>query len=88
MKGKKAQVAALHDGKNIALMVKWVDGTKDVEQCMSSDTYSDGFAVQFAGATKKPQPLPYIGMGSEGRPVVVHLQKATAKCMSQTETKT
>jgi DMSO reductase family type II enzyme heme b subunit len=78
-KGKKAQVAALHDGKNIAVMIKWADKTKDVEQCMSSDTYTDGFAVQFAGSTKKAQPLPYIGMGSEGRPVVVHLQKATAK---------
>jgi len=79
MKGKKAQVAALHDGKNIAIMVKWADKTKDVEQCMSSDVYTDGFAVQFAGATKKAEPLPYIGMGSAGRPVVVHLQKATAK---------
>ncbi len=79
MKAKKADVAAVYDGKNIALMVKWADKTKDVEQCMSSDVYTDGFAVQFAGATKKPQPLPYIGMGSTGRPVVVHLQKATAK---------
>lgn len=78
-KGKKAQVAALHDGKNIAIMVKWADKTKDVEQCMSSDVYTDGFAVQFVGATKKAEPLPYIGMGSAGRPVVVHLQKATAK---------
>lgn len=78
-KGKKAQIGALHDGKNIAVMVKWADKTKDVEQCMSSDVYTDGFAVQFAGSTKKVQPLPYIGMGSEGRPVVVHLQKATAK---------
>jgi len=78
-KGKKAQVAALHDGKNIAVMVKWADKTKDVEQCMTSDVYTDGFAVQFAGSTAKPQPLPYIGMGSVGRPVVVHLQKATAK---------
>jgi DMSO reductase family type II enzyme heme b subunit len=79
MKGKKAQVAALHDGKNIAIMVKWADKTKDVEQCMSSDVYTDGFALQFAGVTKKVEPLPYIGMGSAGRPVVVHLQKATAK---------
>lgn len=78
-KGKEALVAALYDGKNIAINVKWIDKTKDVEQCMSSDVYTDGFAVQFAGATAKPQPLPYIGMGSAGRPVVVHLQKATAK---------
>lgn len=78
-KAKKADVAAVYDGKNIALMVKWADKTRDVEQCKLSDVYTDGFAVQFAAATKKPQPLPYIGMGSEGRPVVVHLQKANNK---------
>ncbi len=78
-KAKKAQVAALHDGKNIALMVKWADGSKDIQTGLTSTEYPDGFAVQFAAATKKPQPLPYIGMGSEGRPVVVHLQKATEK---------
>jgi len=78
-KAKKAEVGALYDGKNIALMVKWADGSKDVQGAASTTTYSDGFAVQFAGATKKAQPLPYIGMGSDGRPVVVHLQKATEK---------
>lgn len=78
-KAKKADVAAVYDGKNIALMVKWADKTRDVEQCKLSDVYTDGFAVQFAAATKKSQPLPYIGMGSEGRPVVVHLQKANNK---------
>lgn len=78
-KGKKAQVAALHNGKEIAIMVKWADGTKNVQGIKCTDTYSDGFALQFAGATKKAQPLPYIGMGSDGRPVVVHLQKATEK---------
>lgn len=77
-KAKKADVAALYDGKNIALMVKWADGSKSVQGSYSSDTYSDGFAVQFAGVTKGSQSLPYIGMGSNGRPVVVHLQKATS----------
>ena len=78
-KAKKAQVAALYDGKNIALLVKWADGTKNIQGIKCTDTYSDGFAVQFAGISKVPQVLPYIGMGSEGRPVVVHLQKATKK---------
>ncbi|MBD3806515.1 ethylbenzene dehydrogenase-related protein, partial [Sulfuricurvum sp.] len=78
-KGKKAQVAAVHNGKEIAILVKWADGTKNVQGIKCTDTYSDGFAIQFAGATKKVQPLPYIGMGSDGRPVVVHLQKATEK---------
>lgn len=78
-KAKKADVAALYDGKNIALMIKWADGTKNVQALNSSDTYSDGFALQFAGVAKKAGALPYIGMGSDGRPVVVHLQKATEK---------
>jgi len=78
-KAKKAEVGALYDGKNIAVMVKWADGTKDLQPGYSSTVYSDGFAVQFAGMTKGAQPLPYIGMGSSGRPVVVHLQKANEK---------
>lgn len=78
-KAKKAEVGALYDGKNIALMVKWADGSKDVQPGYASTLYPDGFAVQFAGTTKGNQPLPYIGMGSTGRPVVVHLQKATEK---------
>lgn len=77
-KAKNAQVGALYDGKNIALIVKWADGTKSVQGSHSSDTYSDGVAFQFAATAKKAGPLPYIGMGSEGRPVIVHLQKATA----------
>ncbi|MFZ2890063.1 ethylbenzene dehydrogenase-related protein [Sulfuricurvum sp.] len=78
-KGKKAQIAAIHNGREIAILVKWADGTKNVQGIKCTDTYSDGFALQFAGTTKKASPLPYIGMGSDGRPVVVHLQKATEK---------
>lgn len=77
IKGKKAQVAAVHNGKDIAILVKWADVKKNVQGMKCTDTYSDGFALQFAGASKKAQPLPYIGMGSQGRPVVVHLQKST-----------
>lgn len=76
-KGKKAQVAAVHNGTEIAVLVKWADASKNVQGTKCTDTYSDGFALQFAAATKAAQPLPYIGMGSEGRPVVVHLQKST-----------
>ncbi len=78
-KAKKAQVAAVHNGKEIALLIKWADATKSVQGKEHTDSYSDGFAVQFVGSTKKPTPLPYIGMGSEGRPVVIHLQKATSE---------
>ena len=78
-KAKKAQVGALYDGKNLAMIVKWSDKTADTQRCQTTTKYSDGFAVQFAAVTPKAQPLPYIGMGSIGRPVVIHLQKATEK---------
>ena len=78
-KATNAQVGAMYDGKNIAIIVKWADATKDTQAGETSTNYSDGFAVQFAGITKGAQALPYIGMGSTGRPVVVHLQKATEK---------
>jgi complex iron-sulfur molybdoenzyme family reductase subunit gamma len=75
-KAKKAQVAALYNGKDIAFMVKWADGTLNVQHGYKTDVYGDGFAVQFAEDYSNPEALPYIGMGSEGRPVVIHLQKA------------
>jgi len=75
-KAKKAEVAAVYNGKNIAFMIRWADNTMSIQQGMSTTSYSDGFAVQFAANYSNPEALPYIGMGSDGRPVVVHLQKA------------
>ncbi|WP_200762892.1 ethylbenzene dehydrogenase-related protein [Nitrosophilus alvini] len=78
-KAKRVQVAALYDGKNIALILRWPDKTRTVQQGYKSDVYGDGFAVQFATKFDEPEKLPYIGMGSDGRPVVIYLQKAVAK---------
>ncbi len=75
-KAKKAKVAAVYNGKQIAFMIKWPDGTMNIQSGYKTDSYADGFAVQFAAGNVKPVELPYIGMGSVGRPVVVHLQKA------------
>lgn len=75
-KGKKAQVGAVYNGKSIAFMIKWPDGTMDIQSGNKSDVYGDGFAVQFASDYSAPDALPYIGMGSEGRQAVIHLQKA------------
>jgi len=75
-KAKEAHVKAIYDGKNIAFLLEWPDGTKSVQQGYRSDIYGDGFAVQLPVNYKDPKKLPYIGMGSEGRPVVIHLQKA------------
>ena len=73
---KVASIAAVYNGKQIAFMVKWPDGTMNIQHGYKTDSYADGFAVQFAAGDVHAAELPYIGMGSEGRPVVVHLQKA------------
>lgn len=78
IKGKTATVKAIHDGKNIAFLLEWPDGTRSVQSGYRSDVYGDGFAVQLPVNYNDPKKLPYIGMGNEGRPVVIHLQKAAA----------
>lgn len=74
-----AEIAAVYNGQRIAFMIKWPDGTKNVQYAGRTDSYADGFAVQFASNYSNPKELPYIGMGSEGRQVVIHLQKETVK---------
>ena len=76
---KKVKVAALYDGKNVAIIVRWSDKTKNIQSGYKSNIYADGFAVQFATKPKDVNKLPYIGMGSKGRPVVIYLQKAVEK---------
>lgn len=78
-KAKEARVKAIHDGKNIAFLLEWPDGTRSIQRGYRSDVYADGFAVQFPVDYRDPTKLPYIGMGSDGRPVVIHLQKAVEK---------
>lgn len=78
-KAVKAEVAAVYNKDKIAFLIKWPDGTKSVQEGGKTDTYGDGFAVQFASHYANPAELPYIGMGSEGRQAVIHLQKETAK---------
>ena len=75
-KARLVDVAAFTDGKNVALIVRWPDKTKDVFDCYCSDKYPDGFAVQFASNPSEPEKLPYIGMGSDGRPVAIYIRKA------------
>ncbi len=75
-KAKVAEVAAFTDGKNVAIIMRWPDRSKDVYEGYKSDIYPDGFAVQFAANADNPQKLPYIGMGSDGRAVEIFIRKA------------
>ena len=74
-----AEIAAVYNASKIAFMIKWPDGTQSIQQADKTDTYADGFALQFASKYTNPTKLPYIGMGSEGRQVLVHLQKETQR---------
>jgi len=76
-----AFVKALSDGKNIAFKLRWVDETASFQSgnAIKNTEFADGFAVQFASKYDDPTKLPYIGMGSKDRPVVVYLQKAVEK---------
>lgn len=73
-KAKVLHVKSISDGQSVAFWVQWKDATKSVQEGLSSTAYGDGFAAQFSTLNDV---LPYIGMGSDGRPVIVHLQKAT-----------
>lgn len=73
---KRVHISALYNSENIAFKVEWADGSENVYSQDSTDSYADGFAIQFAQSFSDTKRLPYIGMGSENREVVVHLNKA------------
>ncbi len=73
-----AQVSAVYNNSAVAFKISWSDPTQSVQSGNVSDVYPDGFAMQVPVSFSDPKKLPYIGMGSEGRPVLVHLTKATS----------
>lgn len=78
---KEIYVKAITDGKHIAFKLRWSDESKSIQSgnAIKNTEFPDGFAVQFAAKYDDPKKLPYIGMGSKDRPVVVYLQKAVQK---------
>ena len=72
----RIKVSALFNSDSVAFLLKWPDPTRSIQSGTKSDEYPDGFAVQIATKYDDPGKLPYIGMGSKGRPVVIYLQKA------------
>lgn len=73
---KVAEVAAVQNGKEIAFLLRWPDGTQSIQKQGTTNTYGDGFAIQFAKNSSDASKLPYIGMGSDGRSVAVYVKKA------------
>lgn len=75
---KKVSISAIHSGNTVAFRLVWSDSDKSVQTGTRSNEYADGFAIQIPVTFSDPKKLPYIGMGSEGRPVSVSLIKAVA----------
>ena len=64
-------VRALHDGRRLALLLKWEDGTHD-ETAIRPQDFRDGAAIEFALA---PDP-PFFAMGQPGAPVNIWMWKS------------
>ena len=73
---KKVKIGAVYNDKSIAFKLVWADATESVFNNDSTNSYADGFALQFPQNFSDTTKLPYIGMGSKDRAVIVHLQKA------------
>jgi complex iron-sulfur molybdoenzyme family reductase subunit gamma len=75
---RRIRVRAASDGTDLALLVEWADPTEDRPAPDSTDAFGDGAAleipVRFGSGTR----LPYVGMGDEGQPVAIWLQRAGA----------
>jgi hypothetical protein len=68
---EEVTVRALHDGKEIALLMVWTDETPD-HTAMRPQDFRDAAAVQFA---LTPNP-PFFAMGSKGQPVNIWMWKS------------
>jgi mono/diheme cytochrome c family protein len=73
----KADVAVLVNERDFSVVVKWKDSTNSLQTQKDIKSFGDGVALQIPQNCSDPAKLPYIGMGSEGRPVTIMLQKNT-----------
>jgi mono/diheme cytochrome c family protein len=68
---EEVTVRALHDGKEISLLLVWRDDTDD-HTAMRPQEFRDAAAIEFSPA---PNP-PFFGMGEKGRPINIWMWKS------------
>lgn len=78
-KAKIIKIGAIYNKNGFGIKMTWKDDTYNIQSGLKSDKYPDGFATQIAKIFNDPKKLPYIGMGSKNRPVIVHLYKNVKK---------
>jgi len=64
-------VRALHDGRSVAFLLKWEDGSHD-ETAIRPQDFRDAAAIQFALASDPP----FFAMGQTGQPVNIWMWKS------------
>jgi mono/diheme cytochrome c family protein len=64
-------VRAVHDGRSVALLLKWEDGSRD-ETAIRPQDFRDAAAIEFAST---PDP-PFFAMGQPGQPVDIWMWKS------------
>lgn len=78
-KAKLIKIGAIYNNNGFSIKMSWKDDTYNAQSGLKSDKYPDAFATQIAKFFDNPKKLPYIGMGSKNRPVIVHLHKNIKK---------
>lgn len=73
------QVKAVHNGKDLALLLEWADGTRDLFRTDETDSFGDSVAVEFPVQFGAGHRLPYVGMGDDAYPVYLYMHRATDK---------
>ncbi len=78
-------VRAVSDGRDLAIAVDWEDETEDRSRPDATDVFGDGVALEFPLRFGAGLRLPYVGMGDDGMPVALCLQRAVADGTSARE---
>ncbi|MBI1949046.1 MAG: c-type cytochrome [Deltaproteobacteria bacterium] len=70
------EVRAFRDDNDLALVLEWRDETEDRGSSAETDRFGDAAAVELPLAFGPGVRLPYVGMGDDGAPVALYLQRA------------
>ena len=75
---RAVRVRAASDGKELAVLLEWGDGTEDRARPDATDVFGDAAALQLPLRFGAGLRLPYVGMGDDELKVAIHLLRAAA----------
>jgi complex iron-sulfur molybdoenzyme family reductase subunit gamma len=72
-------VRAATDGRDLAVVLDWIDETEDRSRSDATDAFGDGAALEIPLRFGAGLRLPYVGMGDDEMPVALYFQRAAAE---------